>query len=78
MQYVVAGIASNGEAAVEMASDLSPDLILMDIDLGAGIDGIEAAARIRAQSEIPVVFLQDKTLSDCKQSIAGILPASVA
>jgi hypothetical protein len=35
------------------------------------IERSEPAAQL---GEIPVVFLQDKTLSDCKQSIAGILP----
>jgi len=37
------------------------DLILMDIDLGQGIDGTEAARLILAHREIPVVFLSSHT-----------------
>src|SRR6056297_893240 len=48
-----------GEKAVAFAVDTANPvgLILMDIDLGAGIDGIEAARRILAERDVPVVFL---------------------
>src|SRR6056297_2558450 len=51
-------IAHKGEKAVEMA-DNDPDisLILMDIDLGKGIDGTEAAQEILEKNDIPIVFL---------------------
>jgi len=42
----VVGEADNGEKAVEMAKELTPDVILMDIGL-PGIDGIEATQRIK-------------------------------
>ncbi|TVR85431.1 MAG: response regulator [Spirochaetaceae bacterium] len=52
-----------GEAAVAHAlnTDSRPDLILMDIDLGEGIDGTEAARQILNEIEIPVVFLSSHT-----------------
>ncbi|GAA4484693.1 response regulator transcription factor [Rhodococcus olei] len=37
-----------GEEAVTAATDRSPDLVMMDLALGAGIDGVEAIRRIRA------------------------------
>ena len=47
-----------GEKAVKIAlENRSIDLILSDIDLGPGIDGPEAARIIRAQKDIPIVFL---------------------
>jgi PAS domain S-box-containing protein len=55
--YDVAGIAKDGTEAIEKAGQLRPDLILMDIRLGDGMDGIEAAHRIRAQYDIPVVYV---------------------
>lgn len=55
--YEVAGTASCGEEAVQMAADLAPSLILMDVMLGAGIDGTEAARRILTQTDLPVVYL---------------------
>jgi PAS domain S-box-containing protein len=51
--------AANGESALEIVSteNGSIDLILMDIDLGRGIDGTETAERILAVHDIPVIFL---------------------
>lgn len=50
--------ASNGERAVETAiANGKVDLILMDIDLGKGIDGTEAAKKILERKNIPIVFL---------------------
>jgi two-component system, cell cycle sensor histidine kinase and response regulator CckA len=50
-------IASTGEQAVEKAVQDRPDLILMDIQLKGRIDGIETAEIIRAELDIPVIFL---------------------
>ncbi|MBP3954857.1 response regulator [Gemmata sp. G18] len=55
--YVVAGSVATGEDAVRKALELRPDVILMDINLGAGIDGVEAAGLIRKQLDVPIVFL---------------------
>ncbi len=51
-------VAHNAEQAVDAAlSSPGPDLILMDIDLGSGMDGTMAAQRILADKEVPIVFL---------------------
>jgi DNA-binding NarL/FixJ family response regulator len=42
---VVVGEATSGEHAIEMAAQLRPKLVLMDIDMG-GITGIEATEKI--------------------------------
>ncbi len=57
MGYRVVGVAHSGEEGVRLAHDLSPELVLMDIHLGEGIDGIEAATRIRTSQDLPIVFL---------------------
>ena len=51
--------ATSGEEALPMAREHQPDLVLMDIAL-PGIDGVEAARRLRAAPEtkaIPIVAL---------------------
>lgn len=49
---------NTGEKAVTMVLNTdSIDLILMDIDLGFGIDGPEAARQILEKKNIPIVFL---------------------
>jgi PAS domain S-box-containing protein len=51
-------VARSGEEAVDRAAaDGAVDLVLMDIDLGKGIDGPEAARRILARRDVPIVFL---------------------
>ncbi|BCN81481.1 response regulator [Prescottella equi] len=44
----VIGEADTGEDAVAMSADRSPDVVMMDLALGTGIDGVEAIRRIRA------------------------------
>ncbi len=55
--YDVPETASTGEQAVTLADEIKPDLILMDIILSGDIDGIEASKRIRAQNDIPIIYL---------------------
>ena len=55
--YTVAGTATRGEEAIELAGRLHPHLILMDVGLAGNIDGIAAAEAIRDEHDIPVVFL---------------------
>lgn len=55
--YHVAGKAATAEGAVEMARSLKPDLIMMDISLKGSMDGIEAMSKIRAFSDVPVIYL---------------------
>jgi PAS domain S-box-containing protein len=55
--YQVAGVTSTGRDALELAREMCPDLVLMDIHLHGSMDGITAAAEIRRQWQIPVVFV---------------------
>ncbi|QCQ90087.1 response regulator [Rhodococcus sp. SGAir0479] len=49
--------AASGEQAVALAADAKPDVVLMDLRLGAGIDGASATARITAAPEPPRVVV---------------------
>jgi response regulator NasT len=48
--------AASGEEAVQICHQVRPDLILMDIRM-PGMSGLEAAQRIHASVEVPVIFL---------------------
>lgn len=55
-------IAYSGEQALEIfRSEPDLDLVLMDIDLGPGIDGGETARRMLSEKDIPVVFISSHT-----------------
>src|SRR6056297_4118359 len=60
--YIVHHVTT-GENAVQtiLKEDFKIDLILMDIDLGPGIDGTQAAAEILKHKDIPIVFLSSHT-----------------
>jgi len=71
----VVGAAATGEAAIEEAARVVPDVVLADIELGAGLNGIEAASRIRARHPDAGVVLLSAHRD--KQYIAS-LPAGEA
>jgi two-component system, response regulator PdtaR len=54
--YEVAGEAADGQKAVELASTLKPDLVILDVKMPI-LDGISAAEQIAAQQIAPVVIL---------------------
>ena len=54
--YEVVGQASNGEQAVELATSLRPDLVIMDVKMPV-LDGISAAEQIGKERICPVVML---------------------
>ncbi|GFO56638.1 chemotaxis response regulator protein-glutamate methylesterase [Geomonas sp. Red276] len=55
----VVGCAETGEAAVEAAASLRPDLVTMDLHL-PGMDGYEATRAIMSLSPVPVVIVTSK------------------
>ncbi len=57
MGYEVVGIEVSGRGAIESVSQKRPDLVLMDIELQENMDGIEAASHIRADFNIPIIYL---------------------
>ncbi|TVR75536.1 MAG: PAS domain S-box protein, partial [Spirochaetaceae bacterium] len=65
--------ARTGEDAIEVVRTTDGiDLILMDINLGPGIDGTEAAEIILAREEIPLVFLSSHTEPEVVAKTEGI------
>ena len=54
--YEVVGQAGDGARAVELAEELTPDLVILDVKMPV-LDGIAAAERIAAARIAPVVIL---------------------
>jgi DNA-binding NarL/FixJ family response regulator len=69
--YSVIGEAADGEAAIAAASSLSPDLVLLDVQL-PDLDGFEVAARIAAlDGTAPVIVLtSSRERSDFGEAVA--------
>ncbi|MDF3821250.1 PAS domain S-box protein [Leptospira sp. 96542] len=64
----------DGESALELIlkNEMNFDLILMDIDLGDGLDGTETATEILKHRQIPVVFLSSHTEREVVQKTETI------
>lgn len=55
--YAVVGQAATRAAAVALARELQPEVVLMDIHLEHRHDGIAAAREIRNELDLPVIFV---------------------
>ncbi|HOX13398.1 MAG TPA: PAS domain S-box protein [Spirochaetia bacterium] len=66
-------IVHTGEASVEaIRSDPAVDLVLMDIDLGPGLSGPDAAARILELRSLPIVFLTSHSEREMVDKVRNI------
>ncbi|MFE5902298.1 response regulator [Streptomyces sp. NPDC056488] len=65
----VVGEAGSGEEAVATAAKLKPDVVLMDLQLGAGIDGVEATRRIAPTGVHVLVLTTYDTDADITRAI---------
>lgn len=54
--YIVVGEAADGEQAIQLAADLRPDLVILDVKMPV-LDGISAAERIVADRIAPCLIL---------------------
>ena len=72
----VVGIASNGEEAVERIVGWRPDVVLQDLLMPGGIDGIETTARIRQL--VPSARVIALTASIDEPRMMGVLRAGAA
>ena len=57
MGHEVVGVASSGNEAILKANKLHPDLVLMDVRLQGGMDGVETARQIRSTADIPIIYV---------------------
>ena len=72
----VVGEAATGEEAITLASHLHPDVVLCDLRLGEGIDGIQTTAALRALDPAPAVLIL--TTFDRDAEILGAIEAGAA
>ncbi len=72
--YDVVGVAASGPEAVSTAAEQHPDVVLMDIRLAGGTDGVEAAIKIRERWDIPSIFTTAYTDSGTQERAASARP----
>jgi CheY-like chemotaxis protein len=72
----VCALVPDGDGAIEQATDLDVDLVLMDIRLAGRMDGIEAARRIRESRDTPIIFITAHGDPTTRAHIEQLLPGT--
>ena len=73
--YLVAGKAHNAEKALQLLEAALPDLVLLDIDLGGGQNGIHLAGIINREYRVPFIYLTSFSDILTLQKVKVTLPA---
>lgn len=74
--YEVSGVAGEGERALEAMAGAPPDVVLTDIRLKGGLDGIGLAERCRERFGVAVVFLTGYADPETVSRAAKVQPYS--
>ena len=61
--------ATDGDSALRMATQIKPDLIILDVML-PGIDGIEVCHRLASVSDVPIIMLTAR--GELRDRVAGL------
>jgi len=70
----VLDITAKGKNAVNIALQKNPSLILMDIRLADGLDGIESAEKILMNKKIPIIFMTGYATEKIKERALKLNP----
>ncbi len=70
--YDLIGIVEDGKQAIRLCEKVKPDIILMDVHLDGGLDGIQTTELIKTKFDIPVIFLSSDTEESTIQRVINI------
>lgn len=62
--YEIPALFESGEELLKCVEEISPDLILMDINLDGKLDGIETARQVHLLSNIPIIYITSENKID--------------
>jgi len=74
--YVVPQLLFSGDGILEAVNACKPDLVLMDIRLEGSADGIDAAFRLKAEFDVPVIYLSAFSDGETLARAARTAPAA--
>jgi DNA-binding response OmpR family regulator len=76
MGFDTCDLAANGQQARSQAMSNQPDVVLMDVNLEGGREGIKAAKLLREACDVPVVFVTGHTDRDTVERIHQVVPGA--
>jgi DNA-binding NarL/FixJ family response regulator len=74
--FDICDLAANGQQASKLAMSNQPDVVLMDINLEGGREGIEVARWLHQVCEAPIVFVTGYTDRDTVERIHEQVPGA--
>jgi AmiR/NasT family two-component response regulator len=74
--FDICDLAANGQRASMLAMSNQPDIVLMDINLEGGREGIEVARWLRTVVEAPIVFITGYADRDTVERIHEQVPGA--
>ena len=74
--FDICDLAANGQQASQLAMSNQPDIVLMDINLEGGREGIETARWLRSVCEAPILFITGYTDPDTLDRIHQQIPGA--
>jgi DNA-binding NarL/FixJ family response regulator len=66
---------TTGERAIQVAEQEKPDIVLIDINLANGINGLETARRIISSLDVSVIFITGYSDDEIRKEAEGVSPA---
>ncbi len=66
--YSVPAVTNSGLKAINLAKEIAPDLVLMDLELKGEINGVMAAKQISTWLNIPVIYLTTRKPDDLSKT----------
>ena len=73
--YEVVGIANTTAKAISLTKEKLPDLVLMDIMLKDGDDGIETALKLKTIADLPIIFITAYSDKSTIERVKSVGPA---
>jgi len=70
-RVTVAGVARNGEEAIQKVMELRPSVVTLDVEM-PGMNGIEALRRIMETCPVPVLMVSSLTTQGAKDTIKAL------
>ncbi|HEU4685391.1 MAG TPA: chemotaxis response regulator protein-glutamate methylesterase [Nitrospira sp.] len=70
-RIAIAGMARNGEEALQQVHALRPDVVTMDVEM-PGMNGLEALKRIMAEHPVPVVMVSSLTTEGAGDTLKAL------
>ena len=77
MGYAGSEVASNSRTAIGVAVELEANLLLMDVNLGKGPDGVETVRRILELRDTEVIFITAYTDEENLRRIRSVKPGAL-